>query len=235
VQDSGLISDYVERLARKLAFDRSLSACVRQEVYDHLWEAVATDPTADQRDAERRAVSNFGDPRTIAAQFAVLWLAQHSRRVNVAAIFAIAGVFVAMTIRIAWYAATQWAISEDIKALSAIVTAVDRYAFWSAVVAGSAGWAFIANCRVPAAFLASYRRQLRRFFLICVITTAALVASVASDAVLTALRLSETEVSIRFFVPVLSMAIEIACGGVLVWHLRDIKQRAASAVALLRI
>ena len=234
MQDSGLISDYVEQLARQLAFDRSLSASVRQEVDDHLWEAVAADPTADQRDAERRAISNFGDLRMIAAQFAVLSLAKRSRRVNVAAVLATAGVFIAMNARIAWYAATQWAISEDIKELSEFLAAVDRYAFWSAVVAGFAGWAYIACCRVPATFLATYRRQLRRFFLMCVVTAAALVASVVSDAVLTGLRLSETEVSVRFFVPILSMAIEIVCGGVLVWHLRDIKRRTASAVALLR-
>jgi hypothetical protein len=44
-----------------------------------LWEAVAADPTADQRDAERRAIGNFGDQRMSAAQFAVLSLAKRGR------------------------------------------------------------------------------------------------------------------------------------------------------------
>ena len=234
MQDSSLISDYVERLARELAFDRPLSLCVQREVDDHLWEAVAADPTDDRREAERRAIANFGDPRAIAAQFAVLSLAKQSRRAGIAAVVGIAGVFVAMKARVAWYAATQWALSEDMKALSGIIAAVDRYAFWSAVVAGLAGWAYICSCRVPAAFAASYRKQLRRFFLLCVVATAALVGCVASDAVLTALRLSETEVSVRFFIPILSLAFEIACAGVLVWHLRSITLRTASTAALLR-
>ena len=35
------IADYAAALARELAFDVSLSRRVRQEVEDHLWEAVA--------------------------------------------------------------------------------------------------------------------------------------------------------------------------------------------------
>ena len=38
-----MIENYLELLARELDFDRSLSRCVRQEVEDHLWEAVAAD------------------------------------------------------------------------------------------------------------------------------------------------------------------------------------------------
>ena len=41
-----MIPDYLKRLERELNFDRSLARCVRQEVEDHLWEAVAADGTA---------------------------------------------------------------------------------------------------------------------------------------------------------------------------------------------
>jgi hypothetical protein len=57
-----MISAYLESLAGALSFDRSLSRCVRQEVEDHLWEAVAADPISDRLEAERRAIANFGDP-----------------------------------------------------------------------------------------------------------------------------------------------------------------------------
>jgi hypothetical protein len=57
-----VISAYVERLVDKLSFDRSLSRYVRQEVEDHLWEAVAADDLGDTPEAQRRAVANFGDP-----------------------------------------------------------------------------------------------------------------------------------------------------------------------------
>jgi hypothetical protein len=70
-----MIQDYLDGLSRELDFDRSLARCVRQEVEDHLWEAVAADPTGNLLEAQRRAVANFGDARVIAAQFAVVSLA----------------------------------------------------------------------------------------------------------------------------------------------------------------
>jgi hypothetical protein len=42
--EPGVIAEFVERLARELDFDASLSRCVRQEVEDHLWETVCADP-----------------------------------------------------------------------------------------------------------------------------------------------------------------------------------------------
>jgi len=102
-----MIPDYLERLARELSFDRSLARNVRQEVEDHLWEAVAADPTGNMLAAQQRAIANFGDARAIAAQFAVISLARHSRRAGAAAVLVIASVFIAMKARIAWNAAAQ--------------------------------------------------------------------------------------------------------------------------------
>ena len=98
-----MISDYIETLVDALSFDRSLSGRVRQEVEDHLWEAVASDPRAGGPEAEQRAIANFGDPHAIAAQFAVVSLAKQTRRVSTAIILVIAGVFIAMKARVAWY------------------------------------------------------------------------------------------------------------------------------------
>ena len=234
MHDSDLISGYVDKLARELEFDRSLSVCVRQEVDDHLWEAVAADPRDGPLEAQRRAIVNFGDPHVIATQFAVVSLAKHSRRAGVTAILGIAGVFIAMKMRVAWYAATQWAICDDMKEMSGIVLSIDRYAFWLAFIAGLAGWAYISSCRTPAVFHPVYRRQVRRFFLLCTAAAAALFMSVLSDGVLTAIQLFETDLSVRFLVPILSMAIEIACAGALAWHVRNVTRRVASTAALLR-
>jgi hypothetical protein len=227
-----MIPDYVERLARELSFDRSLARNVRQEVEDHLWEAVAADSTGNTLAAQRRAIASFGDARVIAAQFAVVSLARHSRRAGVAAVLVIASVFVAMKARIAWYASAQWAISDDMRAVSGLVIRIDRYAFWLAVIIGLAGWAYIRSRRIPAAFYPEYRRQLRRFFLLCSAAAAALAVSVISDGVLTALLLRGTQLSAEFLVPVLSMAIEVACVGILVVHIRGITLRAAAIAAL---
>jgi len=229
-----MIPDYLERLARELSFDRSLARNVRQEVEDHLWEAVAADPTGNMLAAQQRAIANFGDARAIAAQFAVVSLARHSRRAGAAAVLVIASVFIAMRTRIAWNAAAQLAIGEeDMRAVSGLVVLIDRYAFWLSVIIGLGGWAYIVSRRIPAGFYPAYRKQLRRFFVLCCAAAAALVVSVISDGVLTALLLRGTELSAGFLVPVFSMAIEIVCVGILVFHICGIARRTASTAALL--
>jgi len=228
-----MIPDYLERLACELSFDPSLARNVRQEVEDHLWEAVAADSAGNTRAAQQRAIANFGDARAIAAEFAVVSLARHSRRAGIAAVLVIAGVFIAMKARIAWYAAAQWAISDDMRAFSGRVIQIDRYAFWLAVVIGLGGWAYIVSRRIPADFHPLYRRQLRRFFFLCSSAAAALVVSVVSDGVLTMLLMRGTELSAAFLVPIISMAIEITCVGILVFHIRGITLRTASTAALL--
>jgi hypothetical protein len=228
MEEPGLIAEYARRLASALDFDPSLSRRVRKEVEDHLWQAVSANPASERRDAERRAIANFGDPDIIAGQFAVASLAKLARSVGVAAMLAIAVVFVAMKARVAWYGVMDCPSVEPIGRLGEIVISVDRLAFWLAVVVGGAGWIYIDSLRVPPTFTSEYRVQLRRFSLLCLATTGALIASVVSDAVVTSLRLLATGWSVQFLVPALSMAIEIACAGVLISYLRDMARRTAS-------
>jgi hypothetical protein len=227
-----MISEYAESLAGKLGFDRALSQRLRQEVEDHLREAVAADGAGDAPAAQRRAIANFGDPQLIAAQFALLSLARQSRKAGVAVVLVIAGVFFAMKARIAWFALTQWALSEEARAVSGIVVAIDRHAFWLSAIVGLAAWVYVSRRRAPTAFYPSYRRELRRFFFLCAIAAGGLLAAVICDGVLTAIRLFETELSADFLIPVFSMAIEVACAAVLVHHVRRTAQRMASTAAL---
>ena len=227
-----MIENYLDVLTRELDFDRSLSRCVRQEVEDHLWEAVAADRSGNSVEAERQAVANFGDAHAIAAEFAVVSLARHSRRAGLAALLLIVSVFVAMKARVAWYAAMQLAISDDLRAAGSLVIAVDRYAFLSSVVIGLGGWIYIRSRQIPAAFDPAYRRQLRRFFLLCGAAAAALAVSVISDAGLTALQLSRTGLSTELLVPILSMAVELMCVCILIFRIRGVALRAASTAAL---
>jgi hypothetical protein len=227
-----VIEDYLEVLTRELDFDRSLSRCVREEVEDHLWEAVAADRSGDSFEAQRQAVANFGDARAIAAEFAVVSLARHSRRAGIAALLVIVSVFVAMKARVAWYAAMQLAISDDLRGAGSLVITIDRYAFLSSVVIALGGWIYIRSRRIPTAFDPAYRRQLRRFFLLCGAAAAALAVSVISDAVLTALQLSGTGISVEFLVPILSMAVELVCVCILISRIRGVALRAASTAAL---
>jgi hypothetical protein len=227
MEKSGVIAEYVERLVRTLDFDPSLARCVRREVEDHLWEAVAADPTGDRLEAERRALTNFGDPHAIAAQFAVGSLVKHARRVGFAAIVVIATVFIAMKARLTWYAVMGCA-TDQMGALGEIVASIDRYAFWLSVLVGIAGWMYIDSRRIPAALTPEYRVQLRRFFLLCLAATGALIASVISDGVLTSFRLVGTRWSLDFLIPIVSMAIEVVCAGGLVVSIRGMTKRTAS-------
>jgi hypothetical protein len=118
------------------------------------------------------------------------------------------------------------------RAVGGLVGLIDRYAFWLSVIIGLGGWVYIRSRQIPAAFCPAYRRQLRRFFLLCNATAAALVVSVISDGVLTALLLHGTEMSAEFIIPIVSMTIEIACVGILVLQIRRVTRRAASTAAL---
>jgi hypothetical protein len=228
VEKSSVISEYVERLASELNFDPSLARCVRREVEDHLWEAVLASPPSERLEAEQRAVANFGDPHVIATQFAIVWVAKQARRVGAAAIIVIAAVFIAMKVRLAWYSVMECSTVGQVEGLGAIVASIDRYAFWLSAFAGIAGWLYIDSRRTPAAFNREYRRQLRRFFLLCFAATGALIASVISDGVLMSLRLVGTGWSLDFLIPLVTMAIEVVCAGVLVLYIRGMTQRTAS-------
>ncbi len=229
-----MIPDYLESLARELDFDRSLSRCVRQEVEDHLWEAVAAEPSGNTRQAQQRVIANFGDARAIAAQFAVVSLAQRTRRAGIAAVLVIAGDLVAMKARVAWYAAARWDISDGMRALRGLVILIDRYAFLMSVIIGLGALAYILSREIPAAFCPAFRRQLRCFSLLCSATAAALVVSVISDGVLTALQLQGMEPSVEIWVAIFTMAVEIACVGILLVHIRSMTLRAASTAALVK-
>jgi hypothetical protein len=233
MQETGLIFDYLESLADALRFDQSLARRVRQEVEDHLREAVAADPAGDRLEAERRAIANFCDSHAIAAQFAVISLAQQISRFGVAIILLIVGVLAAMKVRVAWYAVMQWTTRDDMKAIGEFVGLIDRYAFLSSVVVGIGGWAYISSRRTSPVLDAGYRRQLRRSFMLCVVATTALALSVLSDGVLTALRLLAMEFHLGSLLPVFSIAIEVACVCVLAWHIRSITRRATSLTTLL--
>jgi hypothetical protein len=228
-----VISQYLDSLAAALSFDRSLSRRVRLEVEDHLRGAVAAYPRGNALEAEQGAIAKFGDPQLIAAQFAMVSLARRTKGVGIALILVIAGVFITMKARIAWYAVMQCAVSEDIRAVSGIVGSIDRCAFWLSVIIGIGGWAYVCGRRIPAEFHPGNRNQLRRFRWLCTAATGALIVSVISDALLTALRLPGAELSAESLLPIFSIAIEVACAGVLVFQIRSITQRATSTAALL--
>jgi hypothetical protein len=228
-----MISDYTDALASRLGFDPDLAQRVRQEVEDHLREIVAADRTGDKRAAERRAVAQFGDPDAIAVEFALGSLAEQSRKVGAVLIVAIAGVLIAMKTRIASYDQAQEALSDALRALGAAVVTVDRYAFWLSALLGIVFWAYVSR-RSPAGILSSFRKRLRRCFRLGAIAAGALLTSVLSDGVLTTLRLIETGAAAGIVIPLVTMAIEIACVAIVITSIRGVSRRMESTAALLR-
>jgi hypothetical protein len=235
MQETGLISKYLDQLGDALRFDRSLSRGVVREVEDHLQEAAAADAVGDRREAERRAIASFGDPQAIAAQFASVSLARQANRTGAALILVIAGVFVTMKSRVVWYAVTQWTVCDDMKAVSGIAGLVDRYSFWFSVVVAIGGFAYISSRCVSPILDAGYRRQLRLAFVLCLVATTFFgrVRHI-SDGVLTALHLRGTELHACALVPIISMAIEAAGVGVLAFQIRSMTRNAVCIAALLK-
>ena len=228
-----MISDYLAQLADTLSFDRALSRRVVHEVEDHLREAVVADPARDRLEAERRAIENFGDARILAAEFATVSLVRSTRKIGVAVVLAVAMVLLAMRARIAWYSALQWTMSEDVREFGAIVVSIDRLAFWLAAALGAGALIAIARHRVPTAFHPEYRKQLRGAFLLCGCAAGALAVSVISDGVLTALQVG-TNLCAGAAVPLLSMAVEVACAGVVIVLILNTMRRASFTAALLK-
>ena len=192
-----MISDYLDRLGGALSFDRALAHRVRVEIEDHLREGTAADPSPDRRGAEKRAIAACGDPRALAAEFAVIALAKRTRRLGVGVFLGIVGVLIAMKARVAWYALMQCAMSDDVRSVAAFVGSIDAGAFWASLVLGIAGAAYLGGGRAPTPLA-----RTRRFRLLCAAATAALTVSVISDGVLTSIRRRVRAILSRLLDPV---------------------------------
>jgi uncharacterized membrane protein len=228
-----VISAYLDTLQVALRFDRSLARRVRQEFEDHLREAVAADPSEDRGQAEQRAIADCGDPRVIATEFAVISLARRTKRLAAATVLVLVGMFLLMRGLMAWYAAIQWAISDDMKPLAITIGIVTRYTFWTATLIGAAAWAYGSRYRSPSDYTyTKYSRHLNRFRMLSSIATAALLVCVLSGAALTMIRLTSTNPSIAFFIPVLSVALELLAAGTLVILIRGLTRQAELTAGL---
>src|SRR5262249_45946310 len=235
MQESGMIAAYAELLAGKLDFNPSLSRRIRQEVQDHLWEAAAVGPSGNRREAVQRAIASFGDPHVIAAQFATAWLARQTWKVGGTVILVISGVFVAMKARVTWYAAAQWGLSDDVRAVAKSVGLIDACAFWLSVIVGIAACTYLVVRRAPpAALYAAHSSRLRHLLFLSAVSAAALSVSVIGDGVLTALRLVGREVCADFLIPISLMFIEIVSAGILISSVRNIVVRMVHTTALLK-
>jgi hypothetical protein len=234
MQEPSIVTDYINRLVRELSFDIPLSRQVREEIEDHFRESAADDLGGASIEAQRRAIARFGDPREIARQYAASSLLKQTRRVGLIAILALVGIYVAMKGRGAWYGLMQWGLSDHLKDVATIWISIDLNAFRMALAIGVIGLGYIASRRAPISFHEGYGRQVKRCVVLCASMAGAMLASVVTDAILTALRLFEAKLPASGLVPVLSIVAEIALVSVLVLQIRSAVRRAALASSLLR-
>lgn len=205
-----MIAAYLKELAGALAFDPALASRVVTEAREHLVDAAAEDACEDRDEAERRAVARFGDPRELAAEFAVVSLARQAWRIGVIIALSIVVAMAMMKARLAWYALVQWTIADDARAAAGVVLSVNRYAFWIAVLAGLGALFYLARRRAPARLHVGYRIHLRRATLLFSTATAALAVSAICDLILMALRTGAGLTS-DAIVPLATLSIEIGC------------------------
>ncbi len=116
--------------------------------------------------------------------------------------------------------------------LRAIILSVDRYAFWCALLIAVYGWTHIGFVRASRETSLVLRKRLRQSLTMCSAAAVAVVITVASDTILTALKLFPAGQSAAIFFPSLTIGLEAALAIVLVLRLRITVQRLASSARL---
>jgi hypothetical protein len=219
------IAEYLDALARELAFDPALSRRVRHEVHDHLCEAVDGEAGDAAAGVEQRAIARFGDPRAIAAQYKAVAIYTRTRQVGVIVILAVVGIFLAMEGRVVWYAFVQWPVSGEFQALGAALVPVDRYAFLAAAALAIGGWLYGLSLSIPADHRLVSRERLRRCQYPAVAATLAVAVAVALELLLTGLRLREAGFSSAALLPTVSIVLELGLVGGVAVYLRKTRHR----------
>jgi hypothetical protein len=225
------VADYLDTLARALAFDPALACRARREAADHLHEASERDGGRCV-EAERQAVAAFGDAHALARQYAATSLLTQTRCIGASTLAAITGIFIAMKCRVLWYELLQWGLPEDLRAMNAIGLPLDRWAFLGALAVALVACAYIATRRTATELHRAYGRELRRCVVLCTVAAAALTVVVAVETVLTGCRLYASQPSAAA-IPALSLAAELVFAGALVLYIRTAFRRARCAATLL--
>jgi hypothetical protein len=224
------ISDYLDTLTSELSFDPPLARRVRLEVEDHLHEAAAGDASVE---AQQRAVRAFGDAREIARQYTALSLLRQTRRTGAIVVLAVAGIYLTMKSRLAWYGLMQWMLTADLQDYGRLGLAINRCTFTLALLLGIAGWVYIGSRQVSATFHTAYRDQLRRGLAIAMAAACPLILSIVTDTVMTGLRLSSVQAGALALVPLLTIAAEMTLAILLVTEIYKTVRRAGRASSLL--
>jgi hypothetical protein len=215
-----------------LSFDPQLSRRLRAEVEDHLHEAVAdrAGPHDENRLAE--VICAFGDPEAFARQFLATALLSLARRAAAVTALAVIGMFGAMEVRAVWYGWVNWPVSDPVRAANAIGHPVDRFAFVLAAAFALSALAYVIMRRAPARFHATFGWEIGFCVKLNVAVALALMSAMATELVLTGVRLFEAGLDARALVPFVSLMLEVAVAGGCMSYILIMMSRCSRALRL---
>jgi len=209
----GPIADFSDALAFELRFDPALARRVRAEVEDHLAQSLSE--AAEEQagpvtpEAERRAVASFGDPQTLARNYAAASLLSQVRHMTATLLLTALGIFALMTARTAWYRTVDWRAGERMHAAGAIGIPIDLFAFALAFAASLIVVIYAAIRRTPLRLHRRYLGELRGFGALCIAALSGLLVAVTTEGVLTCIRFAEAVPGTSMLVPALLLALEV--------------------------
>jgi hypothetical protein len=224
------IADFGDAVARELSFDPPLARRLRVEVEDHLHEAFA-DRTSSET-ALPDGVHAFGDPRAFARQFLAMALLSLARRAAAVTALAVVGMFGAMEARAVWYGWVNWPVSERLAAANTVGHPVDRFAFALAAAFALSGLVYVVTRRAPAPFRAPFGREIESCVKLNAAVAFALISAMATELVLTGIRLFEAGLDARTLVPLASLLLELAVAGGCVGYILIVMRRCSRVLRL---
>jgi hypothetical protein len=226
------IADFGSAVARELSFDPKLARRLRAEVEDHLHQAAAdrADPNGDNGLAE--VMCAFGNPKAFAQQFLATALLSLARRAAAVTALAVVGMFGAMEARVVWYGWVNWPASDYVRAANSIGHPVDRFAFVLAAAFALSALAYVIMRRAPVRFHPTFGREIGFCIKLNATVALALMSAMATELVLTGVRLFEAELDARALVPFVSLILEAAVAGGSVSYILIMMNRCSRALRL---
>jgi hypothetical protein len=207
------IADFVSTVARELSFDPRLARRLCAEVEDHLHEALADRGDPDDENRLVEVMCAFGDPRAFARQFLATAMLSLARRAAAVTALAVVGMFGAMEARAAWYGWVNWPVSDHVRAANAIGHPVDRFAFALAAAFALSALAYVITRRAPVRFYPTFGREIGFCIKLNAAVALALMSAMATELVLTGVRVFGAELDARALVPFVSLILEVAVAG----------------------
>jgi hypothetical protein len=232
VRPRELIADFGREVARELSFDPRLARRLRAEVEDYLHEAIAdsADTHGESRLAE--AMCAFGEPQAFARQFLAIALLSLARRAAAVTAFAVICTFSAMEARATWYGWVNWPVSDHLRAANAIGHPVDRFAFVLAAAFALSASAYVITRRAPACFHAAFGWEIGLCIKLNAAVALALLSAMATELVLTGVRIFEAEIDARALVPFVLLMLEAAVAGGFMLYILIMMSRWSRALRL---